>query len=112
MKGIMGVKVGMTQIFDDEGRAVPVTVILAEPNRVVAKRIPEKHGYEAVQLGVGFIRPHKVKRPQAKDFERRGIDPVRWLREFRLPGALDLEEGSLHRVEDAFQAGDLVDVTG
>jgi large subunit ribosomal protein L3 len=112
MKGIIGQKVGMTQIFDQEGRAVPVTVILAEPNRVVRRRTVEKDGYEAVQLGVGFIRPHKVKRPQLKDFERLGIEPVRWLREFRLPGAAQLEPGAWHRVEDAFQPGDLVDVTG
>jgi large subunit ribosomal protein L3 len=112
MKGIIGLKVGMTQIFDDEGRAVPVTVVLAEPNRVVRKRTPEKNGYAAAQLGVGFIRPHKVRRPQSRDFEKLGIEPVRWLREFRLPGALELEEGSLHRVEDAFSAGDLVDVIG
>lgn len=111
MKGIIGQKVGMTQIFDDEGRAVPVTVILAEPNRVVRRRTVAKDGYEAVQLGVGFIRPHKVKRPQLKDFEKLGIEPVRWLREFRLSGAGELEPGSLVRVEDAFEAGDWVDVT-
>ncbi|MBX5467823.1 MAG: 50S ribosomal protein L3 [Firmicutes bacterium] len=112
MKGIIGTKVGMTQVFDDEGRAVPVTVIHAEPNVVVRHRTLEKDGYEAVQLGVGFIKPHKVKKPQRVDFEKRGIRPVRYLREFRLPGALDLPVGSEHRVEAAFQAGDVVDVTG
>jgi large subunit ribosomal protein L3 len=112
MKGMIGQKLGMTQIFDEEGRAIPVTVILAEPNRVVRKRTLERHGYEAVQLGVGFIRPHKVKRPQLKEFEKLGMEPVRWLREFRLPGAADLKEGDVIRVEDAFQPGDWVDVTG
>lgn len=112
MKAIIGQKLGMTQIFDEEGRAIPVTVILAEPNRVIRKRTLARHGYEAVQLGVGFIRPHKVKRPQARDFEKLGVEPVRWLREFREPGAQDLQEGAWLRVEEAFQAGDWVDVTG
>ncbi|PSR29637.1 MAG: 50S ribosomal protein L3 [Sulfobacillus benefaciens] len=112
MKGFIGTKVGMTQVFDDTGRAIPVTVIHAEPNTVVRLRTPEKDGYEAVQLGVGAVRPHKLTQPLRKDFEKRGITPVRFLREFRLPGAGDLVPGSMHRIEDAFSAGDLVDVTG
>ncbi|PSR31410.1 MAG: 50S ribosomal protein L3, partial [Sulfobacillus thermosulfidooxidans] len=110
MKGIIGIKLGMTQVFDDEGRAVPVTVVLAEPNRVVRRRTAAKEGYDAVQLGVGAIAARKVAQPQRKDFEKLGIEPVRYLREFRLPGALDLEPGTLHKVEDAFAAGDIVDV--
>lgn len=112
MKGIMGVKLGMTQIFDDEGRAIPVTVIHAEPNTVVRVRSVEKDGYEAVQLGMGAVKAHKVKQPLRKDFEARGLKPVRHLREFRLPGAVALEPGQVHRVEEAFQAGDIVDVIG
>ena len=94
MKGIIGIKVGMTQVFDDEGRAVPVTVIHTEPNKVLKLRTMDKDGYEAVQMGMGFIKPHKVARPQLKDFEKIGVEPVRHVREFRLPGALDLQPGS------------------
>jgi large subunit ribosomal protein L3 len=112
MKGFIGTKVGMTQVFDETGRAIPVTVIHAEPNTVVRLRTPEKDGYEAVQLGVGTVRPHKMTQPLRKDFEKRGITPVKFLREFRLPGASELVPGSTHRIEDAFSAGDLVDVTG
>ncbi|MCL4351799.1 MAG: 50S ribosomal protein L3, partial [Firmicutes bacterium] len=93
MKGIIGIKVGMTQVFDDEGRAVPVTVIQAEPNKVLRLRTMEKDGYEAVQLGMGFIKPHKVAKPQRIDFQRIGVEPVRHVREFRLPGAVELQPG-------------------
>lgn len=112
MKGIIGKKLGMTQIFDETGRAIPVTVLLVEPNVVVRRRTVEKDGYEAVQLGFESVKAHKLKRPQRQDFEKRGIAPVRYLREFRLPGATELEEGSLHKVEEVFAAGDIVDVTG
>ncbi|SMC02918.1 large subunit ribosomal protein L3 [Sulfobacillus thermosulfidooxidans DSM 9293] len=112
MKGIIGIKVGMTQVFDDEGRAVPVTVIHAEPNKVLRLRTQAKDGYDAVQLGVGAIKPHKVAQPQRKDFEKLAVEPVRFVREFRLPGATDLEPGSVIKVEDAFSPGDIVDVTG
>ncbi len=112
MKGIIGIKVGMTQVFDDQGRAVPVTVIHTEPNRVLRIRTMDKDGYEAVQLGMGFIKPHKVARPQLKDFEKIGVAPVRYVREFRIPGVTDLQPGSEVRVEEAFVAGDIVDVTG
>ncbi|MCY0881447.1 MAG: 50S ribosomal protein L3 [Firmicutes bacterium] len=112
MKGILGFKVGMTQIFDEDGRVVPVTVIHTEPNRVVRTRTIEKDGYEAVQLGIGAVKTHRVAQPQLKDFAKRQIPPVRFLREFRLSGALDLVPGSELRVEDAFAAGDIVDVIG
>ncbi|MHB1610125.1 MAG: 50S ribosomal protein L3 [Sulfobacillus sp.] len=112
MKGIIGTKIGMTQVFDETGRAIPVTVIHAEPNTVVRLRTPEQDGYEAVQLGVGAVRVHKMTQPLAKDFQKRGITPVKYLREFRLPGATDLVPGSAHRIEDAFASGDMVDVTG
>ncbi len=112
MKGIIGVKVGMTQVFNAEGLAVPVTVILAEPNRVVRQRTVSKDGYEAVQLGVGAIRPFKVAQPQRKDYEKLGVEPVRFLREFRMEGASELAQGSWQTVADAFEAGDIVDVIG
>ncbi len=112
MKGIIGTKVGMTQIFDDSGQAVPVTVIHAEPNVVVGHRSAAKEGYDAVQLGVEEVPARKLRQPQRKDFQQRRLPFVRRIREFRLPGALELPAGSLHRVEAAFEPGDRVDVTG
>ncbi|NMP22020.1 50S ribosomal protein L3 [Sulfobacillus harzensis] len=112
MKGIMGVKLGMTQVFDEEGRAIPVTVIHAEPNQVLRVRTPEKEGYEAVQLGVGSIKERKVAYAQRKDYEARGLTPARYVREFRLPGATALEPGQFVKVEEAFEPGDIVDVIG
>ncbi|MCY0879399.1 MAG: 50S ribosomal protein L3 [Firmicutes bacterium] len=112
MKGIMGIKLGMTQVFDEEGRAIPVTVIHAEPNQVMGVRTKERDGYEAVQLGMGAIKERKVAYQQLKDWGRRGLTPVRYVKEFRLPGATELEPGQFVRVEDAFAPGDLVDVIG
>jgi large subunit ribosomal protein L3 len=111
MKGIYGTKLGMTTVFDADGRAVPVTVIHAEPNRVLRRRTEAHHGYNAVQVGFGFVKPRRVKRPQLKDFEKLNVTPVRFVRELRLPGAEQLEPGQEIRV-DVFQPGDWVDVTG
>jgi large subunit ribosomal protein L3 len=111
MKGIYGTKLGMTTVFDEEGRAIPVTVIHAEPNRVLRRRTEAKDGYTAVQVGFGFVKPHKVKKPQLKDFEKLETAPVRYVRELRLPGAEELEPGQEIRV-DVFNPGDWVDVTG
>ncbi len=112
MKGIMGVKLGMTQVFDEEGRAIPVTVIHAEPNQVMRIRTHESDGYEAVQLGVGGIKERKVAYAQRKDLEKRGLQAARYVREFRLAGATELEPGQYLKVEDAFEPGDIVDVIG
>jgi large subunit ribosomal protein L3 len=112
MKGIMGIKLGMTQVFDEEGRAIPVTVIHAEPNQVLRIRSRERDGYEAVQLGVGAIKDRKVAYAQRRDFEARGLNLARHVREFRLPGATELQPGQYIAVHDAFEAGDVVDVIG
>ena len=112
MKGIMGLKLGMTQVFDDEGRAVPVTVIHTEPNQVLRIRTRERDGYEAAQLGVGAIREHKVVHAQRIDYQKRGVNPARYIREFRLAGAGDLQAGQYLKVQEVFAAGDIVDVTG
>jgi large subunit ribosomal protein L3 len=111
MKGIYGTKLGMTTVFDDEGRAIPVTVIHAEPNRVLRRLTEARHGYNAVQVGFGFVKPRKVRKPQLKDFEKLGVEPVRWVRELRLPGSEELEPGQDIKV-DVFEPGDWVDVTG
>jgi large subunit ribosomal protein L3 len=112
MKGIWGQKLGMTQVFDEDGRSVPVTVILAEPNRVVMKRTQARHGYDAVQVGFGYVRPHKLTKPVAGEFRKLNQDPVRYRRELRLPGAEDLSPGDEIRVTDVFVPGDWVDVVG
>ncbi len=112
MKGIMGIKLGMTQVFDEEGRAVPVTVLHVEPNQVMRIRTQDRDGYEAAQLGVGAIKDRKVAYQQRQDYKARGVNPARYVKEFRLAGATALEPGQFVKVEDAFEPGDVVDVTG
>lgn len=111
MKGILGRKVGMTQIFDEEGRVVPVTLIEAGPCYVVQKKTLENDGYISVQLGFEALKESKVKKPQAGHFQRAGIAPLKFLREFRIDNHDDLEEGQVIDVS-VFEAGDVVDVTG
>lgn len=82
MKGLIGKKLGMTQVFDESGNLTPVTVIQVEPNTVVATRTKENNGYEAVVLGVGDLKPNKVTKPYAGQFSE-GITPKRTLKEFR-----------------------------
>jgi large subunit ribosomal protein L3 len=111
MKNILGRKVGMTSVFTEDGRYVPVTVIEAGPCTVVERRTKEKHGYEAVALGFGAIKRARVTRALAGHFKKNGVDAVRYVREFRtdLDGAPDV--GQTVTVE-AFEAGDRVDVVG
>ena len=82
MKGLIGKKLGMTQVFDESGNLTPVTVIHVEPNTVVATRTKENNGYEAVVLGVGDLKPNKVTKPYAGQFSE-GVTPKRTLKEFR-----------------------------
>ena len=82
MKGLIGKKLGMTQVFDESGNLTPVTVIQVEPNTVVATRTKENNGYEAVVLGVGDLKPNKVTKPYAGQFSE-GVTPKRTLKEFR-----------------------------
>ncbi|PZN06803.1 MAG: 50S ribosomal protein L3 [Bacillota bacterium] len=112
--GLLGRKLGMTQIFDEEGRAVPVTVVQAGPCVVVQKKTEEKDGYRALQLGFGEIKEKKVNKPMAGHFRKAGVKPVRYLREFRLDDDEDeqrYEVGQELTVE-LFSAGEYVDVTG
>lgn len=106
-KGILGTKVGMTQVFDSEGSVVPVTVVRAGPCPVVQVRTPERDGYAAVQLGYG--RARKVNQPLAGHFSKAGVAPTRHLVELRLPG--EHQPGDELTV-DQFQQGERVDVTG
>jgi len=109
--GILGKKVGMTQLFDENGRAVPVTVVEAGPCPVVAVRTPAKEGYSAVQLGFGALKPHKVTKPMKGTFEKAGVEPKRWLREFRIDDVAPYQVGQTITVE-LFAAGEKIDVTG
>jgi large subunit ribosomal protein L3 len=106
-RGILGVKLGMTQIFDEEGRVVPVTVVRAGPCPVIQVRTKERDGYDAVQLGYGEVK--RANKPLAGHFAKAGVEPTRHLVEFRLDA--DVEPGQTVTV-DQFATGDLVDVTG
>ena len=116
-KGILGKKLGMTQIFDEDGRAVGVTVIQAGPCYVVARRLPERDGYAGVQLGYGEVPDRRLNRPERGHLRKAGVDrPLRYLREFRLSpadteGLASVAPGAVVTVEQ-FAPGDLVDVTG
>ncbi len=110
MKNILGRKVGMTSVFTADGRYVPVTVIEAGPCTVVERRTKETHGYESVALGFGAIKKHRVTRALAGHFKKAGIQPVRFVREFR-NGIDGVEAGATITVA-GFEPGDRVDVVG
>ena len=110
-KGIIGKKVGMTQIFDEKGNAVAVTVVEAGPCVVVQKKTVENDGYTAVQLGFGDIAAQKVNKPMKGHFGKADVAPKRTLREFRFDDCDAYNVGDIVKV-DAFANGDAVDVTG
>ncbi|MBQ6266058.1 MAG: 50S ribosomal protein L3 [Clostridia bacterium] len=110
-KAIIGKKLGMTQIFDDKGNAVPVTVIEAGPCNVVMKKTEENDGYEAVQLGFGDIKVQRVTKPLAGHFKKADTAPKKTLKEFRLDDISALNPGDTIKA-DIFAAGEKVDVTG
>jgi large subunit ribosomal protein L3 len=114
VEGLIGRKLGMTQVFDAEGNTVPVTVIQAGPCVVVDKRTLEKHGYTAVQLGFVENRKARVNKPEAGHFKKADVPPTRILKEFRLMGEGDAEPkvGDQILVEQVFSAGDFVHVWG
>jgi large subunit ribosomal protein L3 len=111
IKGVLGTKLGMSQVFDAEGRMVPVTVIEAGPCVVTAVRTPDANGYSAVQLGYGEVDPRRVNRPLAGHFAKADVTPRRYLAELRTDDATDYTLGQ-EVTADTFAAGDLVDVTG
>jgi large subunit ribosomal protein L3 len=110
IKGVLGTKLGMTQVFADDGRMVPVTVVAAGPCVVTAVRSPEADGYHAVQLAYGEIDPRKVNKPEAGHFARAGVTPRRYLVELRTDDAAQYTLGQ-EVTADTFAAGELVDVT-
>lgn len=111
INAIYGKKIGMTQIFAENDTVVPVTVILAEPNKVCQVKTAETDGYEAVQMGFGAIKPKKVNKPMAGHFAKQGTEPVRYLREVRVENASEYKVGDLQTVA-AFAEVKKVDVTG
>ena len=111
MTGILGTKLGMTQVFDETGQVVPVTVVQAGPCVVTAVRTPDNDGYSAVQIGFGEINPRKVTKPVAGLFEKAGVTPRRYVAEIRTEGASEYTLGQEITVE-AFAAGQPIDVTG
>lgn len=110
-KGIIGKKIGMTQIFDEKGNVVPVTVVEAGPCVVVQKKTVENDGYTAVQLGFGDVKAEKVNKPMKGHFDKSDVAPKRTLREFRLADCDVLNVGDVVKA-DTFAVGEHVDVVG
>ena len=110
-KGLIGKKIGMTQIFDEKGNMIPVTVIEAGPCAVVQKKTTENDGYEAVQIGYGDKKVSRVNKPMAGHFNKAGVAPKRVLKEFRLADTSSVNVGDIIKA-DIFAAGEYVDVVG
>ena len=110
-KAIIGKKLGMTQLFDQNGKVVPVTVVEAGPCVISQKKTIENDGYEAVQLAYEDVSKKNVTKARLGHFEKAGVSPKRHLKEFRLADCSALEAGSVVTV-DTFAAGDKVDITG
>ncbi|MBC8171213.1 MAG: 50S ribosomal protein L3 [Anaerolineae bacterium] len=112
MKGIIGKKVGMTQVFDDQGNAVPVTVIQAGPCYVTQIRQQDRDGYVAIQIGFGETKPSRLTQGQLGHLRRNNLPALRYLREFRVKeGNVDVTEGQEIKV-DVFDKGEHVDIIG
>ena len=111
MKAILGKKVGMTQIFTEEGNVVPVTVVEAGPCVVVAKKTIESDGYNAIQVGFGAVKENRVNKPEAGHFKKAGVEMRKVLREFRTDDVESYEIGQEIKA-DVFENGDIIDVTG
>ena len=110
-KAIIGKKVGMTQIFDESGKVIPVTVVEAGPCVVTQKKTEENDGYTAVQLGYGDVKESKLSKPEAGHLKKAGVEAKKHLKEFRLENAAELNVGDVIKA-DTFAAGDWIDVTG
>lgn len=110
-KGIVGRKIGMTQIFDGEGRVIPVTVVEAGPNIVLQKKTMETDGYNSIKIGFGDIREKLVNKPQKGQFAKAGLKLRRFIKELRLDDVSAFEVGNELKA-DVFAAGDKIDVIG
>lgn len=110
-KAIVGIKLGMSQIFAEDGRCIPVTVISAGPCPVVQKKTIERDGYEAIQVAYMEEKKSQINKPMQGHFKASGVAPSRYLKEFRLSNCADYEIGSVIKC-DVFAQGEHVDVTG
>jgi len=110
-KAIIAKKIGMTQVFADNGILIPVTVLEAGPCVVTQKKTVENDGYDAIQVGFGEIKAKKVNKPMKGQFDKAGVEPKKVLKEFRLEDTSAYEVGAEIKA-DVFAAGDKVDVTG
>ena len=110
-KAIIGKKVGMTQIFDESGKVIPVTVIEAGPCVVTQKKTLEQDGYVSVQLGFEHVKESKLTKPEAGHLKKAGVEAKKHLKEFKLDAAADMNVGDVIKA-DTFAAGDKVDVVG
>ena len=112
VKGLLGTKLGMTQVWDENNKLIPVTVIEIAPNVVTQLRTPEKDGYTAIQIAAGAIDPRKVTKPLTGHFDAAGVTPRRHVTEIRTADAADYALGQELTVDGTFEAGQLVDVVG
>ena len=110
-KAILAKKLGMTQIFDETGKVIPVTVIEAGPNAVIQKKTVENDGYEAVQVGFVDLKEKKTNKPTKGHFAKAGVTPKKYIKEFRLDDVSALNVGDEIKA-DIFEAGEKVDVAG
>lgn len=111
INAIYGTKIGMTQLFDEDGKVIPVTVVQAAPNKVCQVKTAATDGYEAVQLGFGTVKENKVNKPMTGHFAKQGVEPVRYLREVRVADATEHAVGEEVSVAN-FAEVKKVDVTG
>ncbi|MDY6062782.1 MAG: 50S ribosomal protein L3 [Erysipelotrichaceae bacterium] len=111
MKGILGRKLGMTQVFTEEGKLIAVTVVEVEPNTVMQKKTVETDGYQALQLGYEDKKESRATKPELGHAKKAGVSPKRFIKEIKADELMNAEVGSQIKV-DIFSAGDLVDVTG
>ncbi|NEP01433.1 MAG: 50S ribosomal protein L3 [Symploca sp. SIO2E9] len=109
--GILGTKLGMTQVFDEEGRAIPVTVVQAGPCTVTQIKTKQTDGYSSIQIGYQQVKPKAINKPEMGHLAKSSAPGLRHLREYRLENASDFELGQSLGV-DIFSAGQIVDVTG
>lgn len=111
-KGMLGKKIGMTQIFDEKGIVIPVTVVEAGPLTVVQKKTVDTDGYDAIKVGYLKVQEKKLGKPELGQFTKFKLAPTKYLKEFRFEDVSGYEVGQEIKVEDMFQSGDKIDVTG
>jgi len=110
-KAILGIKLGMTQIFTEDGKVIPVTVVESGNNVVIRNKTVDTDGYYSVQIGFGEVKEHKVNKPLTGHFKKFGVKPVKFIRELRLTAESEYKVGDVIGV-DIFAEGDIVDVVG